>query len=176
MKTIDNLNAARSGEANACHRYTIFASKAEAEGHAWVARLFRAAAYAEGLHRDGHQAAIIKLGGKPNALTLDEVKIGTTRENLAVAIQGEIHERDEMYPEFLKVAEAEGASVAVRTMRYALAAETEHARLYQAALDNLGRNQDTPIFVCPVCGYTVTVLPEEKCPPCGVKKEKFIKF
>ncbi len=176
MKTIENLNAARQGEANACNRYALFAAKAEAEGFNYVARLFRAASFAEGLHRDGHAAAITKLGGKVDPIVLEDVQIGTTRENLTVAIAGEVHERDEMYPEFIKVAEAEGAQVALRTFRYALAAETEHARLYQEALAQLGSNPDVPVYVCPVCGYTVTVLPEAKCPPCGVAKEKFIKY
>lgn len=176
MKTIDNLNTARRGEANACHRYAAFAVKAEAEGFAYVARLFRAASRAEAIHRDGHQAAIVKLGGKADEFELDKVTVGTTRENLAEAIKGEVHERDVMYPEFLKQAEADGAQVAIRAMKYALAAETEHARLYQEALAQLGHNPDVPIYVCPVCGYTVTTLPEKNCPACNVSKEKFIKF
>ena len=32
------------------------------------------------------------------------------------------------------------------------------------------------IFVCPTCGYTVIGDPPDKCPVCGVKKEKFSQF
>ena len=175
MKTITNLNAAYRGESNASHRYGFFAQKAAAEGYAQVARLFRAASRAEAIHRELHKAAILKLGGKPDEFALDEVKPGTTRENLAAAIRGESHERDVMYPEFIKQARAEGAQPALRTMEYALASETEHARLYQEALDQLGKNPETPVYVCEVCGFTTTALPE-KCPACASGKGKFIKF
>ena len=175
MKTIANLNVAYRGESNASHHYERFAEQAEREGYAQVARLFRAASKAEAIHRDAHRAAIIKLGGKPDEFALDEVKVGATRENLAAAIRGETHERDVMYPEFIKQARAEQAKPAIRTMEYALAAETEHARLYQEALDQLGNTQETPLYVCEVCGYTTTTLPE-RCPTCAARKEKFIKF
>jgi rubrerythrin len=54
----------------------------------------------------------------------------------------------------------------VRTLVYAQKAEAEHAKLYQAALDNLGRQTDTPLYVCKICGYTTTSLPAKNCPSC----------
>ncbi|MEI8233674.1 MAG: ferritin family protein [Verrucomicrobiota bacterium] len=166
-KTIENLNAAFQGESNASHRYQAFAKTADAEGHAYVARLFRAASRAEAIHRDSHKAAILALGGVVKDFTLGEVKPGTTAENLQAAIQGEIHERDVMYPEFLAVAKQEAAREAIRTMTFALKVETQHASLYQDALDNLGHNADLPLYVCPVCGDTFTTLPAKSCPVCG---------
>jgi rubrerythrin len=62
QKTIDNLTVAYRGETNANHRYTLFAQKAEAEGYAQVAKLFRAAAQSEAIHRELHKSAIISLG------------------------------------------------------------------------------------------------------------------
>ncbi|MCL5096529.1 MAG: rubrerythrin family protein [Candidatus Omnitrophica bacterium] len=175
-KTIANLNKAYRGESNAGYRYEQFAKKAESEGYAQVAKLFRAAAKAEGIHRDSHKAAIIRMGGKPDEFALDDVKVGATKENLAAAIKGETYERDVMYPEFLKAAKEDQASPAIRTFTYALAAETEHAKLYQEALNTLGNNHVTSIYVCPVCGYTVTALPDRRCPVCATAKEKFIVF
>jgi rubrerythrin len=175
-KTIVNLNAAFRGESNASHRYEAFAKKADAEGFAQVAKLFRAASKAEAIHRDAHKDAITKLGGKADEFALDEVKSGSTKENLAAAIKGETYERDVMYPDFLKQAQADQATAAVRTMRFALAAETEHAKLYQAALDDLGKNPAADFYVCPVCGYTVASLPGRACPVCSTSKEKFLKF
>ena len=166
QKTLDNLNAAFQGESNAAHRYDAFARQAQAEGDASVARLFRAAAKAETIHRESHKQAILALGGKINDFKLDEVKAGTTAENLQAAIKGESYERDTMYPEFLALAKADGAKEAVRTFVYAQKAETEHARLYQAALENLGKQADVPIYVCKVCGYTTTTLPAKNCPSC----------
>ena len=46
-KTESNLMEAFAGESQANRKYLAFAEKADAEGHAQVARLFRAAAAAE---------------------------------------------------------------------------------------------------------------------------------
>jgi rubrerythrin len=165
-QTLDNLNAAFQGESNAAHRYEAFAKQAQADGNAYVARLFRAAAKAESIHRESHKQAILALGGTIKDFKLDEVKAGTTAENLQAAIKGESYERDTMYPEFLALAKKDGAKEAVRTFVFAQKAETEHARLYQAALDNLGKQTDMPIYVCKVCGYTTTTLPDKNCPSC----------
>lgn len=131
-----------------------------------MARLFRAAAKAEAIHRESHKKAILVLGGKVKDFKLDEVKVGTTAENLQAAIKGESYERDTMYPDFLKQARTDEAKEAVRTLLYAQKAETEHARLYRDALDNLGKNADVPLYVCKICGYTTTKLPDRNCPSC----------
>jgi len=165
-QTLDNLNAAFQGESDAAHRYEAFAKKADAEGHTQAGRLFRAAARAESIHKENHKQAILALGGKIKDFKLDELKVGTTAENLQSAIKGESYERDTMYPDFLKLAKADGAKEATRTFLYAEKAEAEHARLYQEALNSLGQKQDAPIYVCKVCGYTTTKLPERNCPSC----------
>jgi rubrerythrin len=175
-KTIANLNTAFRGESNASHRYQAFAKKADDEGYRQAATLFRAASKAEAIHRDAHKDAITKLGGKPDEFTLDEPKVATTRENLQAAIKGESYERDVMYPDFLKQAQTDDLPAAIRTIRFALAAETEHAKLYKDALDNLGQTKQISFFVCPVCGYTTTGLAGANCPACGTTKDRFIKF
>jgi rubrerythrin len=174
--TITNLNAALHGEANASHRYELFAKKAEEEGYKQVALLFRAASKAEAIHRDTHREAIASLGGKVQEPTLDEVKVGTTRENLQAAVKGESYERDTMYPSFIKQAKQDGAKMAVRSFDFAVIAEGEHAKLYQDALTNLGNNAPADYFVCTVCGYTVTQLPGKNCPSCHSPRDKYIKI
>lgn len=166
QQTLDNLNAAFQGESNAAHRYEAFAKRADSEGHIQAARLFRAAAKAESIHKENHKQAILALGGKINDFKLDELKVGTTAENLQAAIKGESYERDTMYPAFLKQAKTDEAKEATRTFLYAEKAEGEHAKLYQQALGNLGQAQDAPIYVCKVCGYTTSKLPERNCPSC----------
>lgn len=165
-QTLDNLNAAFQGESNAAHRYEAFAQKADAEGSTHAARLFRAAAKAEGVHRESHKQAILALGGKVKDFKLDEVKLGTTAENLQAALKGESYERDTMYPNFLAQAKKDDAKEAVRTFLYALKAETEHAALYKAALAHPDRKADAPLYVCKVCGFTTTQLPARNCPSC----------
>jgi rubrerythrin len=165
-QTLKNLNAAFQGESNAANRYTKFAEKAEEEGYQQVAKLFRAASAAEAIHRETHKAAILELGGTVATFDLDPVVVGTTAENLQSAIKGESYERDTMYPEFLAVAKADDARAAIRTFEFAMAAEKEHAKLYQEALDTLGKNAPADYFVCQVCGMTLTALPDKKCPSC----------
>lgn len=166
QQTLNNLNTAFQGESNAAHRYEAFAKKADAEGYAQAARLFRAAAKAETIHKENHKQAILALGGKVEDFKLDELNVGSTADNLKAAIKGESYERDTMYPDFLKQAKADGDKEAVRTLLYAQKAEAEHARLYQQTLDNLGQTQDLPLYVCKVCGYTTTKLPDRSCPSC----------
>ena len=50
MKTEENLKAAFAGESQANRKYLAFAVKAERDGFAQVAKLFRAAAAAETVH------------------------------------------------------------------------------------------------------------------------------
>ncbi len=175
-QTLKNLNTAYQGESNAANRYAKFAEKADAEGNAQVAKLFRAAAASEAIHRDTHQKTILELGGKANAVELDAVTPGTTAENLQASIKGETYERDTMYPEYLALAKTDDAPAAIRTIEFALTAEKEHAKLYQEALDNLGKNAKADYYVCQVCGMTVTELPAKKCRSCrhDVKEYKKI--
>lgn len=166
QQTIKNLNTAFQGESNASNRYAAFAKKAESEGFGQVAKLFRAASASEAIHRDTHKAAILKLGGTVDSFKLDEVVTGTTAENLKAAIKGESYERDTMYPEFLAAAKADDAKPAIRAFQFAAAAEKEHAKLYQEALDQLGKNPPQEYYVCQVCGMTLTSLPAKKCTVC----------
>jgi rubrerythrin len=176
-ETLKNLNAAFQGESNANNRYQAFALKADSEGHAQIAKLFRAAAAAEAIHRDTHKATIQKLGGKVDNFTLDAVAPATTAENLAGAIKGESYERDTMYPAFLKQAKAEDNRDAERSFHFAVSAEKEHALLYTEALAQLGKNPSGDYFVCPVCGETTFGRPSnEKCPTCRQPTAKFNKI
>jgi len=173
-ETIKNLNTAFQGESNAANRYAAFARKADAEGFAQVAKLFRAASAAEAIHRDTHKATIEKLGGTAVAVVLDPVKPGTTAENLQEAIKGESYERDTMYPAFLQLAKAEGATEAVRSFHFAGSVEKEHAQLYAEALAQLGHNPAVDYYVCPTCGDTSVGQPtKEKCGTCRSSTGKF---
>jgi len=160
-KTLKNLMDAFAGESQANRKYTAFAKKAEAEGKINAAKLFRAAADAETLHALKH----FEVAGK----------IGSTADNLKAAVEGETYEFKDMYPEFLKDAEAEGNKAAVSTFTLAMKAEEVHARLYQEALENIDNTEEVFYYLCPVCGNIEKSVPE-KCFICGVPGEKFIKY
>lgn len=157
--TVDNLKEAFAGESQANRKYLAFAEKAEKEGYAQVARLFRAAAMAETVHAHNHLRA---LGG-----------IRSTAENLREAVGGETHEFESMYPPMIEAARAEGRKDAERSFHYANEVEKIHASLYQNALDSLGRNAEVDYYVCQVCGNTVEGEPPEECPICKAKKKAF---
>lgn len=175
-KTLDNLMAAFNGESNAKAKYTEFAKKADLEGFAGVAALFRAAATAEETHATRHAEVIKKLGGTPKAeIKLPEIK--ATADNLKAALEGETYERDKMYPEFITEARAVGNKEALRAFNFAMAAEGEHAKLYADAGANLQSWKAAKAFyVCPVCGKTVPAVSFEKCPVCFTPGEKFAKI
>jgi len=173
--TVDNLQTAYNGESNAHARYLAFAEKADTEGYAQVAALFRAAARAEQIHAGNHAVVIKKLGGTP-AANIEKPVVKSTKENLEAAIKGETYERDIMYPEFLKEARAKRNTDAIQTFNYAKSAETEHAHLYTEALNNLGnmRVKSITYYVCTVCGFTTTKIDFEKCPSCFNSKDKYV--
>ena len=162
-KSYDDLMAAFSGESQANRKYLAFAKKADDEGFAQVARLFRAAAAAETVHAHNHFRAA------------GEIK--STAENLKAAISGEHYENSEMYPAFIKDAEAEGDKKALRSFNFANEVEKIHEQLYSAALETLGKAEETyDYYICPVCGYTHARTAPEVCPICGTPGSRFEKI
>jgi rubrerythrin len=165
QKTESNLSAAFAGESQAHVRYMSFADKAEQEGFANVARLFRAASFAEQIHATSH----LKVLGQ----------VKNTAENLQAALAGETYEINEMYPSFIAVSEAEGEKGAARSENWALAAEKVHASLYGQALESIKKGSDAKlgdIQICSNCGWTVQGEAPGVCPLCKAKKEAFRKF
>ena len=161
-QTEKHLWDAFAGESQANRKYLAFARKAEKEGHAQVAKLFRAAAEAETVHALSHLEAV---GG-----------VKSTRENLEAAIRGETYEFEEMYPPMIAEAEKEGHKRARRSFDYANQVEKVHAALYRKALEALGRNEEVDYYVCQVCGHTVEGEAPDKCPVCQAVKKAFKKI
>jgi rubrerythrin/Fe-S-cluster-containing hydrogenase component 2 len=160
-KTFENLMEAFAGEAQANRKYLAYAKKAEKDGKINAAKLFRAASDAETIHALKH----FEVAGK----------IGSTAENLKDGIAGETHEYKEMYPDFVKEAEATGNKAALMSFTFAMKAEEVHAGLYQDALENLDQTEEVFYYLCQVCGNIEKFIPE-KCSICGVPGDKFIKY
>jgi rubrerythrin len=84
-----------------------------------------------------------------------------------------------MYPAFDAVAKEQGEKGAMLSIHYALEAEKIHEAMYGEAksLVESGQDRDAqPVYICPVCGFTVIGEPPDKCPVSQTPKEKFVKF
>jgi len=160
--TKENLEFAFVGESQASRKYLFFAEKADQEGHKRIARLFRAAADAETVHARNHLKVM--------------QGIKSTKENLQAAIDGENHEFTEMYPQFIKKANAEGEKKAADSFDLANKVEKIHHGLYRDAFAKLEKGATMelkPFYVCQYCGNTVEGEAPEKCPVCGAPKKMF---
>ncbi len=162
--TENNEKAAFAGESQAHMRYRIFAAAAARE-FPNIARLFQAISFAEEVHASNHLRA---LSG-----------IGDTVQNLETAIAGETWEVDEMYPSYRAVADMQGERGALRAIDWALAAERVHATLFGDAKAAVQAGKDVeigPIHICSNCGYTGVGEVPDRCPLCGVPRDRFQSF
>ncbi len=174
--TLDNLKAAVCGETGASAKYAACAVKADEEGFAQAAKLFRAASAAEQIHIGMEAALIAELEEGYERPTADEVVVEATDLNLIGAAQGEIYETADMYPTFINKAIEEGNAKAVRVFTRAKLAESVHAEKYMEAYNNLDAVDNDDYFLCPICGYIEKGDNFEKCPICGCAADKFQRF
>jgi rubrerythrin len=162
MATMENAMEAYAGESQANRKYLAFAEQAESEGYKNIARLFRAASEAEGVHA----RKLMKAMGM----------IKSTKENVQGSISGETHEYTKMYPGFLKEAEEEKKTDVALVFTYASKAEEVHAGLYKEALNALNNRMDMSnrtVWICPVCGDIFLGQAPEKCPICSAVRKVF---
>ncbi|MDO9522933.1 MAG: ferritin family protein [Methanocorpusculum sp.] len=162
MNTQDCIDGAFAGESQANRKYKSFSEAAADEGYDHVAKLFRATSAAEEIHA----RRLLRVGGH----------IGSTVANLEAGRDGELHETNEMYPEFISIAEKEGRQDAVITFTHAMKAEAVHADLYKKALEAVKAGKDfnvKTVYLCPVCGNVEINKTSERCPICGIPGESF---
>ena len=131
-KTGKHLKDAFAGESQANRRYLYFANKADVEGYADVAALFRSTAEGETGHAHGHLEWLEQCGDPATGLP-----IGPTRDNLKAAVAGETHEYTDMYPGMAKTAREEGHDEVADWFETLAKAERSHANRYQKALNEL---------------------------------------
>lgn len=165
MSTEENLKAAFAGESQARNKYTFFAKQARKEGFHYIAKIFEETAENEMQHAKDE---FKKLNG-----------IGTTAENLKAAIDGEMYETQQMYPDFAKEAEDEGNIEAANLFRMIAKVEAEHEKRYKKLLELVENGtvfkREKPIkWKCSKCGYIHEGNePPEKCPSCKHAKEYY---
>ncbi|MBU6504194.1 MAG: rubrerythrin family protein [Betaproteobacteria bacterium] len=128
-KTHENLKAAFAGESQANRRYLYFAAKADVEGQNDVAAIFRSTAEGETGHAHGHLEYLEVVGDPATGLP-----IGSSRQNLKAAIEGETHEYTDMYPGMAKTARDEGFDEIADWFETLAKAERSHANRFSQAL------------------------------------------
>jgi len=170
-RTEKNLLTAFAGESQARNRYTYFASKARDEGLEQISAIFLDTADNEKEHAKRFfkflEGGMVEI----NAIYPAGV-IGSTKENLKEAADGENLEHTKLYPEAAKVAEEEGFKEVAAAFKMISIAERSHEKRYRMLLDNLecGRvfKRDKPVkWKCRNCGYVCEGTDAPKvCPAC----------
>jgi len=177
-QTEKNLLKAFAGESQARNRYTFFAKIAKKEGYVQIANFFTETAANE----QEHAKRLFKFleGGDVEVTdTYPAGKLGTTKENLLAAAQGEHHEQEIMYPEFAKIAKEEGFDEIAKVLTHIGIAERAHEkRFLKLALnidnDEVFKKPERVKWKCNNCGYVhegTSALDE--CPACNHPQEHF---
>jgi rubrerythrin len=170
-KTELNLLKAFAGESQARNRYWYFSSVAKKDGLEQISALFLETAENEKEHAKVF-FKYLEGGDTEITATYPAGRIGTTRENLLAAADGEHAEWSEIYPSFAAVAEQEGFADVATSFREIADVESEHEARYRKLLENVINERvftkDSPIrWKCRNCGYVHegTTAPLE-CPAC----------
>ena len=177
-QTEKNLMAAFVGESQARTRYTFFANVAKKEGYEQISAIFQETADNEKEHAELFFKHL-KGGMVQITATYPAGIIGSTKENLKAAAEGEKFEWGTLYPSFAKVAEEEGFKNVARTFRMVAKVENYHERRYRKLLANVEQGKvfkkDSPtMWRCSNCGYVFegSEAPE-KCPVCQHAKSYY---
>ena len=170
-KTEKNLLISFAGESQARNRYTYYAAKAKNEGYVQISTIFEETANQEKEHAKRFfkflEGGEVEISGVfPAGI------IGTTKENLAAAAEGEKHEHTEIYPSFAAIAKEEGFDEIAKTFEAISVAEKQHEKRYRDLFNNIENNlvfkrDDVVVWRCRNCGYLHDGYgAPEKCPAC----------
>lgn len=174
-ETEKNLLKSFAGESQARNRYTYFSGVARKEGLVQIAQVFEETAN----HEKEHAKRFFKQlqGGD---LVINAAypagMIGGTADNLKEAAAGEHHEWSDLYPNFAKIARAEGFEAAAKVWEAVSISEKFHEKRYLGLLKNIESgavfNRDKPVvWQCINCGYLHEGLDApDMCPACAHPK------
>jgi rubrerythrin len=170
-QTEQNLLKSFAGESQARNRYDFFASAARKEGLEQIANIFQETALQEKEHAKRF-FKFLEGGAVEIKAVYPAGKIGTTKENLKAAAEGEHEEWTDLYPHFADVAKAEGFMEIATAYKMISKVEAEHERRYLKLLQNLSEDM---VFMkkgkvwwkCINCGYVYeSEKALETCPAC----------
>ncbi len=169
--TEQNLLKSFAGESQARNRYEFFASVAKKEGYEQIAAIFLETASQEKEHAKRF-FKFLEGGMTEIQASYPAGVIGTTKENLKAAAEGENEEWSALYPKFAEIARQEGFPEIATAFRMISKVEAEHERRYLKLLQNVSEDR---VFVkdgkvwwqCRNCGYVYeSDKALEVCPAC----------
>lgn len=170
-RTEQNLLKAFAGESQARNRYEFFAKQAKKEGYEQISAIFMETAKEEQSHAKKF-FRFLQGGAVEITATYPAGIIGTTRENLKAAAEGESEERSDLYPSFAQVAGEEGFPRIAAAFKLIARVEAEHERRFLKLLKNISEDkvfmkEGKVKWVCMVCGYVYEAEKAlEICPVC----------
>jgi rubrerythrin len=146
-----------AGESQARNRYSFFAGKAREEGYMQIADAFEETANQEKEHAKRF-FKLLEGGDVEITATFPAGVIGSTKENLTAAADGELHEWGSIYPDFAAVAREEGFTAVAAAFKAIAVAEKQHEKRYRALAANIEAGtvfkKDQPVtWCCRNCGY-----------------------
>jgi rubrerythrin len=169
--TEQNLLKSFAGESQARNRYEFFASVARKEGYEQIAAIFVETANQEKEHAKRFfkflEGGVVEIKASYPAGI-----IGTTKENLKAAAEGENEEWTDVYLHFAEVAKTEGFPEVSAVFKMVAKVEAEHERRYLKLLQNISEDK---VFIkagkvwwkCLNCGYVYeSEKALENCPVC----------
>jgi rubrerythrin len=156
-ETEKNLLRAFAGESQARNRYTFFTSVAKKAGFEQIAAIFQETGDNEKEHAEIFFKYLEGENLEINA-TYPAGKIGTTKENLLAAAEGEKAEWGTIYPNFKKTAETEGFKDIAESFKEIAEVEEQHEKRYRKLLKNIKSGavfkKDSIVkWKCRNCGY-----------------------
>ncbi len=174
--TVKNLQEAESFAVKRASWYSKFAAEAEKERLPGTASLFRAISRSEEIRGKLHANLLRELDVESMEVSVDSVPIGTSYQTLKMAVSCEWSQVRSLYPNMIRLAEADGFPEISAHFILAQNVDLKHLELLKDAVDRKAKIAQKTYLVCSECGYIMSSGKEEECPICKAKKERFEKI
>ena len=180
-KTLADIKSAYFRESTTEDKYNHYAQKAKEDNFPKISVMLTAIAKAEGIHAANHKKVLDQLKGKYEGSPIGSYKVQTTLDNLKDGFQSEDYEVVTMYPSFIKEANDENVTAAVKSFTWAWKAEIQHKGYYSLAISAAGMENESTFpgkwYVCPTCGATYSLFDvKNTCDNDATPKEQFLEF
>jgi len=175
-QTVALLKKAYINELKAHLNYLSYAEKAKSENYPGISYFFYSFAMSELVHSRNFKQVLSFLGVPGWESPKPGVKVLSTKVNLRSALDFEIADIDQRYPQFVEEAKPEAHEGCLRNLNWAWDTEKQHRDLLQKMQSGTGilfgiltkkmEQLSLKFFICQTCGSTVQDLPDQVCPIC----------